>query len=107
MALRTWLALTLVPAARKEAAMIRFYRRQSDDDAGVTVWNTGRAMLYGAGLGGAAAAVKLMAPWSEPHTLAAIAEEIVGAALAFALLCGVAAALRNFIARRLDSREIR
>ena len=59
-------------------------------------------MLYGAGIGVAAAAVKLFAPWSEPHTTAAIAEELVGAALAFALLCGLAAALRNFIARRLE-----
>ena len=87
--------------------MIRFYRRHTDDDAGVTDWNIGRAMLYGAVIGGAAAAVKLMAPWSEPHTLVGIAEELTGAALAFALLCGVAAALRNFIARRLDSREMR
>lgn len=69
----------------------------------MTLWNTGRSMLYGAGIGAVAAAVKLFAPWSEPHTTAAIAEELVGAALAFALLCGLAAALRNFIARRLDS----
>ena len=62
-------------------------------------------MLYGAGIGAAAAAVKLFAPWSEPHAFPAIAEELVGAALAFALLCGLAAALRNFIARRLLSRE--
>jgi hypothetical protein len=35
-----------------------------------------------------------------------IAREVTGAALAFALLCGVASALRNFIARRLISPEI-
>jgi hypothetical protein len=48
-----------------------------------------------------AAAFKLLAPWSGPHSLVTIAEELVGAALAFGLLCGLAAALRNFIARRL------
>jgi hypothetical protein len=64
-------------------------------------WNTGRATAYGAAIGIAAAAFKLFAPWSEPHALPAIARELIGAALAFALLCGIAAALRNLIARRL------
>lgn len=68
-------------------------------------WNTGRATVYGAVIGAVAAAFKLFAPWSEPHSLAAIAREIVGAPLAFALLCGSAAALRNFIARRLVGPE--
>jgi hypothetical protein len=46
--------------------------------------------------------VKLLAPWSEPHGGAvAIIQEFVGAGLAFGLLCGAAAALRNFVARRL------
>jgi hypothetical protein len=65
-------------------------------------WNTIRAMIYGAAIGFAAAAVKSFAPWSEPRGggFAAI-EEFVGATLAFALLCGVAAALRNFVTRRL------
>jgi hypothetical protein len=58
-------------------------------------------MLYGAAIGIAAAGLRLMAPWSGPHSLVSVAEELVGAALAFALLCGLAAALRNFIARRL------
>jgi hypothetical protein len=80
-----------------------WHRRHMDPDSGMTFWNTGRAMIYGAAIGCAAAAVKLFAPWSEPHTLLAVAEELVGAALAFALLCGLAAALRNFIARRLGS----
>ena len=65
------------------------------------LWNSSRAALYGAAIGVAAAAFKLFAPWSGPHSLTAIAEELVGAALAFALLCGLAAALRNFIARRV------
>ena len=70
-------------------------------EADQTPWNTGRAMLYGAIIGSAAASFRVLAPWSEPHSLVGAAEELVGAALAFALLCGVAAALRNFIARRL------
>jgi hypothetical protein len=63
-------------------------------------------MVYGGVIGAGAAAFKLFAPWSVPHTLAVIVEELVGAALAFALLCGLAAALRNFIARRLVWPEI-
>jgi hypothetical protein len=64
-------------------------------------WNTGRATAYGAAIGAAAAAFKLLAPWGGPHSLAAVAREVAGAALAFALLCGLATALRNFVARRL------
>ena len=64
-------------------------------------------MVYGAAIGAAAAAVKLLAPWSEPRQLLAMAEEVIGAALAFALLCGVAAAIRNFAARRLNSPDVR
>lgn len=64
-------------------------------------WHTGRATVYGALIGTSAAAFKLFAPWGEPHSVAAIARELLGAALAYALLCGVVAALRNFIARRL------
>jgi len=75
--------------------------RQSDTKP----WNSARATLYGALIGGVAAAFKLMAPWSVPHSAVAIAEEIAGAALAFALLCGVAAALRNFAVRRLVGPE--
>jgi hypothetical protein len=65
------------------------------------VWNTARAAGYGALIGALAALVKALAPWSEAHSVAANARELIGAALAFALLCAVAAALRNFIARRL------
>jgi hypothetical protein len=70
-------------------------------EANAAPWNTTRALLYGAAIGFVAAAFKLFAPWSVSHSPEAIAEELVGAALAFALLCGLAAALRNFIARRL------
>lgn len=72
-------------------------RRHSD----ASPWNVGRAALCGAAIGAAAATFKLMAPWSGPHRFAAIAAEVFGAALAFALLCGLAAALRNLVIRRL------
>ncbi len=78
-------------------------RRQSD----ALPWNVGRAVLYGAAVGAVAAVFKLLAPWSEPHSLVADAREIVGASLAFALLCGLIAALRNFIVRRLVSPQIK
>jgi hypothetical protein len=64
-----------------------------------------RAIGYGGAIGLAAAAIKLFSPWSEPQSDLAIAKELIGAALAFALLCGVAAALRNFIWRRLTMSE--
>ena len=65
-------------------------------------WNTARATIYGVAIGLAAATVKLVAPWSEPPGGAlAIMQEFVGAGLAFGLLCGIAAALRNFVAQRL------
>jgi hypothetical protein len=70
-------------------------------------WNSGRAMIYGAAVGVIAAAFKLFAPWSAPHSAAAIAREFAGAALAFALLCGVASAVRNLIARRLAGTQTR
>jgi len=70
-------------------------------------WNSARATLYGAALGLVAATFKLFAPWSGPHAPLAIAEELIGAALAFALLCGLGAALRNFIARRVIGRKVR
>ncbi len=64
-------------------------------------------MLCGAVIGALAAAVKLFAPWSGPYPFAAVARELIGAALAFALLCGAAATLRNFVARKLISPESR
>ena len=78
-------------------------RRQSD----ASPWNTGRAALYGAVVGAVAAVFKLLAPWSGPLSLAADAREIVGASFVFALLCGLAAALRNFIVRRFVSSQIK
>ena len=63
-------------------------------------------MIYGAAIGAAAAAVKVLNPWAAPQSPAAIAGEFFGAALAFAALCAAAAALRNFIARRLIGPEV-
>jgi hypothetical protein len=64
-------------------------------------WDTGRAMLYGAAIGFVAAIFKLLAPWGVVHARRAIVMELAGAMLAFALLCGIAAALRNLLAKRL------
>jgi hypothetical protein len=65
-----------------------------------------RATLYGGLISLAAGAFKSLAPkslaiWSAAPAGPAIVKELLGATLAFALLCGVAAALRNFIVRRL------
>lgn len=90
-------------ASRPDAPRLNMMRRHSD----ATLWNVGRATLYGAAIGAAAATFKLVAPWSGPHSLAADAREIVGASLAFALLCGLVAALRNFIVRRFVSPQIK
>ncbi len=68
-------------------------------------WNTLRATAYGGAIGLAAALVKSFAPWSDLPSGAPIAKELIGASLAFALLCGVAAALRNFIMRRITGSE--
>lgn len=58
-------------------------------------------MAFGAAIGAVAAGFKLLAPWNATLGVAAMAREIVGAALAFALLCGLAAAARNFAVGRL------
>ena len=76
-------------------------------DADPTPWNSGRAMLYGAVVGAVAAGFKLLAPWSAAHAVVAVVREIIGAALAFALLCGVAAAIRNFAVSRLTGPRAR
>jgi hypothetical protein len=68
-------------------------------------WNTMRATAYGGAIGLVAALVKSFAPWSDTQSGSAIAKELIGATLAFALLCGLAAALRNFILRRLTESE--
>jgi len=64
-------------------------------------------MAYGGELGLCAAVVKSFAPWSDAVSGAAMAKELIGASLAFALLCGLVAALRNVIQRRLTGSELR
>jgi hypothetical protein len=81
---------------------------QPDDRSPPTQpWNTARATAYGAAIGLAAALIKSLAPWSGAQSGGAIAEELIGASLAFALLCGLAAALRNAMQRRLTGSQSR
>ena len=80
---------------------------------GGRAWSVPRAAGYGAVIGAIAAALKTLGPLREAalpaggatEALAANWLEIAGATLAFALLCGGAAALRNFIARRFIGPE--
>jgi hypothetical protein len=74
-------------------------------DSRMRAWNTIRATAYGGAIGLGAALVKSLAPWSDMQSSSAVAKELIGATLAFALLCGLAAALRNFILRRLMGSE--
>jgi hypothetical protein len=60
------LAIAVVVAAVAKSSTIR-------------PWSTTRAMVYGSAIGVAAAAFKLFAPWSEPHSGSAIAREFIGA----------------------------
>lgn len=69
-------------------------------------WNTLRATVYGGAIGLAAAAIKSFGPWSDVQSGSGVARELLGATLAFALLCGLAAALRNFIQRRIAGSEL-
>jgi hypothetical protein len=72
------------------------------------VWSVTSAAAYGAGIGVAAALLKTFGLF---HGMVGISDrtvavldnlpEIAGAALGFAALCALAAALRNLIARRL------
>jgi len=70
-------------------------------------WSIPRAGAYGAGIGALAALFKVLEPLHERASVVAGLAEIAGAALAFALLCAGAAALRNAIARRLIWPEMR
>jgi hypothetical protein len=64
-----------------------------------------RAIGYGTLIGLLASAFKLLAPWNAAPTGAAMAKELLGAMLAFALLCGLAAACRNYVVRRLTGSQ--
>jgi len=72
------------------------------------LWSVTRAAAFGAGIGAVAALLKVLRPLHKPFaagnravSVLANLPEIAGAACGFALLCGTAAALRNFIAQRL------
>jgi hypothetical protein len=67
---------------------------------GARAWSLARAAAYGAGIGALAALLKI---FGLRHDGAGAAQvwELAEVALAFALLCAGAAALRNFLARRV------
>lgn len=67
---------------------------------GARAWSLVRAAAYGAGIGTLAALLKI---FGLRHDSAGAAQvcELAEVALAFALLCAGAAALRNFLARRV------
>jgi hypothetical protein len=67
-------------------------------------WNVVQAAGYGALSGALAALFKTFGPLRATNAAASLthsAAEIAGAAVVFGLLCAGAAALRNFLARRL------
>ncbi len=68
---------------------------------GTRVWSVRRAAAYGAGIGTLAAFFKTFGLPREAGSAPAHLLEIAAVAFGFALLCGAAAVLRNFIARRL------
>jgi hypothetical protein len=65
------------------------------------LWSVTRAAVYGAGIGSLAALFKTFGPRHAAGSVPADFLEIAAAPLAFALLCAAAAALHNFIGRRL------
>ena len=68
---------------------------------GARDWSIMRAAAYGAGIGALAALLRTFGPLHNAGSAFAHVWEIAAAALAFALLCAGAAALRNAVARRL------
>lgn len=75
---------------------------QSSENA--QAWSVVHAAGYGAVIGALAALFKTLGPLHAANagsSLTGRAAEIAGAAVVFALLCAGAAALRNFLARRL------
>jgi hypothetical protein len=71
---------------------------------GVREWNVAHAAAYGAGIGLLAALFKTFAPVRGAGAAGTTLWELAGAAVAFALLCVGAAALRNFLIRRFIER---
>jgi hypothetical protein len=77
-----------------------FYKSGETDRA----WNVAHAAGYGAAIGAFAALFKVFGPSRQGAGSGYLSDnliEIVLAAAAFAALCAGAAALRNYIARRL------
>jgi hypothetical protein len=74
---------------------------------GARAWSIARAAAYGGGIGAVAALFKTFGPEREAGLGTANFVEIAAAAFGFALLCSVAAILRNFIVRRLVSPQTR
>jgi hypothetical protein len=77
-------------------------------------WSVTRAMAYGAAIGAVAALFKTLGPFRSAvagrglaASLTAGMLEIAAAMIAFAVLCGGASAVRNFIARRLIWPDLR
>jgi hypothetical protein len=67
-------------------------------------WSVPRVACYGVGIGVLAALFKMFGPLHAAGAtahLGGLVANVAAAALAFALLCGGVAALRNFIARSL------
>lgn len=62
-------------------------------------WSVARAAAYGAGIGALAGAFKVFAALHQTLSVTAL-PKIAAVAVAFALLCAGAAALRNFLGRR-------
>jgi len=73
-------------------------------DEGAQDWRLTRAAAYGAGIGAAAALFKMLGPLGERIWDPSKFLELVGAAIAFALLCSGAALVRNMLARRFVNR---
>jgi hypothetical protein len=65
-------------------------------------WSVPRAALYGAGIGLAAALIKIFGPFHAADRARPVVLEIGVVVLAFGLLCAGAALLRNLLARRLQ-----
>jgi hypothetical protein len=72
----------------------------SDENA--RPWSVPRAALYGAGIGLAAALIKMFGPFPAADRALPVVLEIGVVVLAFGLLCAGVALLRNLLARRLQ-----
>jgi hypothetical protein len=71
-------------------------------DGNARPWSVPRAALYGAGIGLAAALIKIFGPLHAAARALPVVLEIGVAVVGFALLCAGAALLRNLLAQRLQ-----